>query len=79
MSDTTETPSNYLELGVGDVSVVVRSDGEVEFLIAADENTEEFEESMWLVDYLKFVLGDQASMDRFEASLEDPPTRKVLN
>jgi hypothetical protein len=60
-----------LELFEGDVSMVVRSDGEVEFLIASDEEgSEDYLRSLHLVHYLKFVLEDGRCKDLFEKSLQ---------
>lgn len=59
-----------LELFEGDVSMVIRSDGEVEFLIASEEeNSEDYLRSLHLVHYLKFVLEDEACKSLFEKSL----------
>jgi len=60
-----------LELEEGDVSVVIRSDGEVEFLIyAEDEASEEYAHSMRMVEYLRFVLDSRECLDVFEKSLQ---------
>lgn len=60
-----------LELEEGDVSVVIRSDGEVEFLIyTEDEASEEYVHSMRMVEYLKFVLDSRECLDVFEKSLQ---------
>lgn len=59
-----------LELQEGDVSVVIRADGEVEFLIfSEDESSEEYAHSMRLVEYLKFVLDSRECLDVFQKSL----------
>lgn len=59
-----------LELGEGDVSVVIRSDGEVEFLMCADdEESEEYAHSMRMIEYMKFVLLSRECLDIFEKSL----------
>ena len=50
--------------------MVIRSDGEVEFLIASEEeNSEDYLRSLHLVHYLKFVLEDEACKSLFEKSL----------
>jgi hypothetical protein len=60
-----------LELEEGDVSVVIRSDGEVEFMIfTEDEASEEYAHSMRMVEYLKFVLDSRECLDVFEKSLQ---------
>lgn len=60
-----------LELFEGDVSMVVRADGEVEFLIASDEeDSEDYVRSLRLVHYLKFVLEDERCRELFEQSLQ---------
>lgn len=59
-----------LELEEGDVSVIIRSDGEVEFLIfTEDEASEEYAHSMRMVEYLKFVLDSRECLAVFEKSL----------
>jgi hypothetical protein len=59
-----------LELFEGDVSMVVRADGEVEFLIASEEeDSEDYLRSLHLVHYLKFVLEDEGCKRLFEDSL----------
>jgi len=64
-----------LELEEGDVSVVIRSDGEVEFLMyAEDEESEEYAHSMRMIEYMKFVLLSRECLDIFEKSLQ-----KTLN
>lgn len=60
-----------LELFEGDVSMVVRADGEVEFLIASEEeDSEDYIRSLHLVHYLKFVLNDERCRELFEQSLQ---------
>ncbi len=60
-----------LELFEGDVSMVVRSDGEVEFIIASEEeDSEDYLRSLHLVHYLKFVLEDVRCKEIFEKSLQ---------
>jgi hypothetical protein len=60
-----------LELFEGDVSMVVRADGEVEFLIASEEEDgEDYIRSLHLVHYLKFVLEDERCRELFEQSLQ---------
>jgi hypothetical protein len=73
MSDDDE-PVNMgnLELYEGDVSVVLRADGEVEFLVACDdEESEEYVISIRKVRYLKFVLESDECQRLFERSLID--------
>lgn len=63
--------SGTLLLEEGDVSVVIRADGEVEFLIfSEDEASEEYAHSMRLVEYLKFALDSRECLDLFEKSLQ---------
>lgn len=70
MQDEVEE-AGTLELAEGDVSVVIRSDGEVEFLIfTEDEASEEYAHSMRMVEYLKFVLDSRECLDVFEKSLQ---------
>lgn len=60
-----------LELGEGDVSVVIRADGEVEFLIfTEDEESDEYAHSMRMVEYLRFVLDNRECLDMFEKNLQ---------
>lgn len=60
-----------LELGEGDVSVVIRADGEVEFLIfTEDEESGEYAHSMRMVEYLRFVLDNRECLDMFEKNLQ---------
>ena len=73
MSDDDE-PVNMgnLELYEGDVSVVLRADGEVEFLVACDdEESEEYLVSIYKVRYLQFVLESEECRRLFERSLID--------
>lgn len=59
-----------LELFEGDISMVVRSDGKVEFIIACDdESSEDYLRSLHLVHYLKFALEDERCKELFERSL----------
>lgn len=61
-----------LELYEGDVSMVVRADGDVEFLIASEEEgSEEYLRSLHLVRYLKFVLKDEGCKRLFEKYLSE--------
>lgn len=61
-----------LELYEGDVSVVLRADGEVEFLVACDdEESEEYLVSIYKVRYLQFVLESEECRRLFERSLID--------
>lgn len=61
-----------LELYEGDVSVVLRADGEVEFLVACDdEESEEYVISIRKVRYLKFVLESAECQRLFERALID--------
>lgn len=60
-----------LELGEGDVSVVIRADGDVEFLIfTEDEESDEYAHSMRMVEYLRFVLDNRECLDMFEKNLQ---------
>lgn len=73
MSDSQEetVEAGTLELNEGDVSVVIRSDGEVDFLIFSDdEASEEYLHSMRMVEYLKFVLDSRECLEVFERSLQ---------
>lgn len=59
-----------LDLYEGDVSVVFRADGDVEFLIAIDDETsEQYIRSINLVQYIKFALEDRSCKELFEKSL----------
>lgn len=65
------TDLGNLDLYEGDVSMVVRSDGEVEFVIASgEEDGEGYLRSLYLVHYLKFVLEDERCKKLFEKSLK---------
>lgn len=73
MRDDDDDPVDMgnLELFEGDVSIVVRADGEVEFLIASDdEDSEDYIRSLHVVRYLKFVLNDERCRELFEQSLQ---------
>jgi hypothetical protein len=60
-----------LELEEGDVSMVIRADGEVEFMIfTEDEASEEYAQSMRMIEYLKFVLDSRECLNVFEKSLQ---------
>lgn len=63
--------SGTLELAEGDMSVIIRADGEVEFLIfTEDEASDEYAHSMRMVEYMKFVLDSRECLEMFEASLQ---------
>lgn len=74
MSDTDTTTVEEvgtLELEEGDVSVIIRAAGELEFLIyGEDETSDEYVHSMRMIEYLKFVLGNRECLDLFQKSLE---------
>ena len=73
MSDDDE-PVNMgnLELYEGDVSVVLRADGEVEFLVACDdEESEDYYISLRKVRFIQFVLESDECRRLFERSLLD--------
>lgn len=56
-----------LELYEGDLSVVIRSDGDVEFLIACeDEESDDYARCMNLVRFLKFALEDGRCREIFD-------------
>lgn len=58
-----------LELAEGDVSMVVRTDGEVEFIVLCeDETSEDYVRALVLIQYLKFVMHDKRCKDLFEKS-----------
>lgn len=70
VNDEDPVDMGNLELFEGDVSMVVRSDGEVEFLIASeDQEGEEYLRGLYLVHYLKFVLENEKCKKLFEKSL----------
>lgn len=69
MSDTREEveESESLVMEEGDVSVVIRADGQVEFMIFSEDDTsDEYAHSMHMVEYLKFVLDNPACIEIFE-------------
>lgn len=66
-----------LDIYEGDVSMVLRANGEVEFLLACeDEESEMYLVSLDMVHYLKFVLESGECRDLFEKSLQET---QVLN
>jgi len=68
--DDDSADGGNLELYEGDISMVLRSDGEMEFLIAIeDESSEEYVRALNLVRYIKFALKDGACKAIFEKSL----------
>lgn len=76
MNDDDESAEEgNLDLYEGDVSVVFRADGDVEFLIAIDdENSEAYARSLNLVMFIKFALEDRSCKELFEKSL-----RRTIN
>jgi hypothetical protein len=69
--ETVVEEAGTLELGEGDVSVIVRADGEVEFMIfTEDETSDEYAHSMRMVEYMKFVLDSRECLELFESSLQ---------
>lgn len=56
-----------LDLFEGDVSLIIRGDGQLEFLIACEnEESEEYLSALNLVHYLKFVLETPACRELFD-------------
>lgn len=61
-----------LELYEGDVSIVVRADGDVEFLIACEEESgDDYLRCLKLVQFLEFALKDDRCREVFESSLRN--------
>ena len=61
-----------LDIYEGDVSMVLRANGEVEFLLACeDEESEEYLVSLDMVHYLQFVLESDGCRDLFEKFLQE--------
>ena len=76
MSDDDKEISD-LELYDGDVSLVVRGTGELEFVLACgDETSEEYLRGLQIIDYLRFALESEQCRELF---LEDRKKREVLN
>jgi hypothetical protein len=75
MSDVSdETEDGNLELFEGDLSIVIRSDGGVEFLIAVeDETSEEYQRLFYLMRYLRFALGNEKCMEIFAKHISKEP------
>lgn len=69
MSDEEEmVDMGNLELYEGDLSLVVRSDGELEFFIAIEDNgSDDYARVMRLVRYLMFVLENKKCVELFES------------
>jgi hypothetical protein len=60
-----------LELQEGDVSVVIRADGEIEFLTAYDdENSAEHATALKIIHFLAFALESEECRALFEKSLD---------
>lgn len=69
--ETKVEEAGTLQLGEGDVSVVIRADGEVEFMIfTEDETSDEYAHSMRMIEYMQFVLDSRECLDIFEKSLQ---------
>lgn len=77
MADDDEEPTDMgnLELYEGDVSMIIRADGEVEFLIAHEgDESDEYHIALKMVHFLKFALESDACRDLFERSLHESHT-----
>lgn len=74
MSDDSDE-SDSIDLHEGDVSMVIRANGNVDFIVAVeDESGEEYLRCISLVRYLKFALEDERCKKLFEMS-----SRSTLN
>lgn len=59
-----------LEIEEGDLSMVIRSDGEVEFLMACeDEESDQYLALLRMIHYLRFVLESPECRELFDKSL----------
>jgi hypothetical protein len=73
MSDTSSEVEEVgmLELEEGDVAMVIRGTGEVEFLLLnEDETSEDFHKSLRMIEYMKFALGSRDCLSLFEETLK---------
>lgn len=70
-NDDSYTEVESLELQEGDVSVVIRADGQVEFLMSyEDEESVEYATSLKLIHFLAFAMESEECRVLFEKSLD---------
>lgn len=68
-----------LELGPGDLILVVKDSGEVETYFGVDETNEEKEETRYLASFLVFALNDEGCRSLFERFLGQEARKNDLN
>jgi hypothetical protein len=72
MDDEPDDEVESLEIEEGDLSIVIRSGGEVEFIIACDdEDSDRYITSLRMVQYLRFVLESTECQELFNKFIEN--------
>lgn len=79
MGEMEEVDEEGLELGPGDLILVVKDTGEVETYFGVDETNEEKEETRYLASFLVFALNDEGCRSLFDQYLGSDTHKSTLN